>query len=304
MKYKNYEIIFIDNNSTDNSIDFVEKNYNNVRIIKNPRDYGFAKANNIAASKARGKYLAFLNIDTVVDENWLSELVKIAESSDDIGIVVSKHYYYHDKSLINYAGGNCDKYLKTGHVGLNKRDNKILNSQRDTSYACFAAALMKRKLYEKIGLFDPYYYAFCEDLDLSLRTWIAGYRVVYAPKSFIYHKTGQILGKKSPRKKYFLERNRLRTLLKNYELKSLFIIFPRYIVKRIGIIFRFLLKLNSDAFFHGYIYLKSICWNVIYIRSLLKYRKIIQYYRKNSDKILFQILKKNDLFYRTIKAMD
>ncbi|NVM34368.1 MAG: glycosyltransferase family 2 protein [Candidatus Lokiarchaeota archaeon] len=300
LNYKNFEIIFIDNNSQDKSIEFVRKNYPNVKIIENKKDYGFSKANNIAATYAKGKYIALLNIDTVVDANWLTRLVKVAEKSDKIGITVSKMYYYHNKDIINYAGGSCDKYLKGVHIGDNKRDNKSFSIQMEVFFACGAAILIKRELYNKIGLFDPLYYAYCEDLDLSWRTWLIGYKVVYVPTSFIYHKIGQILGPRSPRKMFLSEKNRLRTLLKNYELKTLFIILPIYFGKRMGIIVKKVLKFDISAIIHLYVYIKAIFWNIIHTRSLLKNRQFISLNRIKDDNFILNLMKKSTTLEKSL----
>jgi GT2 family glycosyltransferase len=293
LTYKNKEIIFIDNFSRDNSVEYMKNKYHNVKIIQNRKDYGFSKANNIAASYAKGKYLAFLNVDTVVDKNWLTELVKVAESSMNIGITVSKHYYYDEPDLINYAGACSDKFLQSYHIGLNQKDKELLNIQNITFYACFAAALMRRDLIKKIGLFDPIYYAFAEDLDVSWRTWISGSNVVYVPTSFIYHKTARILGQYSLRKSYLIYRNKFRTLLKNYELKSLLTILPIYIGKRIGIIIKKALKIDSSAIIYIYIYLKAIFWNIIHARSLIKIRKFIISKRIKDDKFIFNLIERS-----------
>ncbi|MFX1570572.1 MAG: glycosyltransferase family 2 protein [Promethearchaeota archaeon] len=295
LNYSNFEIILIDNHSQDKSVDFVRKNYPNVKIIENERDYGFSKANNIAATYAKGKYIALLNIDTVVDANWLIRLVDVAESSNTIGITVSKMYYYHDKKVINYAGGNCDRYLKGVHIGDNKIDNKAYNTQREVFFACGAAVLIKRELYKKIGLFDPLYYAYSEDLDLSWRTWLFGYKVVYVPTSFIYHKIGQILGEKSPRKMFLSEKNRLRTLLKNYQLKTIFTILPIYIGKRIGLILKELLKFDFSAIIRLFVYIKAIFWNIIHARSLLRNRKFITQNRIKDDKFILNLMNKSSI---------
>ncbi len=90
MNFDNFEIIFVDNNSQDKSVEFVKKNYPKVRIIRNQKDLGFTGANNIGISQSRGKYIALLNIDTVVDKNWLKELVTVIEGSENIGIVALK----------------------------------------------------------------------------------------------------------------------------------------------------------------------------------------------------------------------
>ena len=290
LNYKNKETIFIDNFSRDNSVEYMKNKYPDVKIIQNKKDYGFSKANNIAASYAKGKYLAFLNVDTVVDKNWLTELVKVAESSMNVGIVVSKHYYYDEPDLINFAGSSSDKYLESHHIGIYQKDNELLNIQNITFYACFAAALMRRDLIKKIGLFDPIYYAFAEDVDVSWRTWISGYNVVYVPTSFIYHKTSRILGQKSLRKKYLLYRNKFRTTLKNYELKSLIKIFPLYVVKRIVMSIKLILLMKRDAKDYIYANIKALFWNIINIKSLIKQRKLINLIRKRSDKFIFKLM--------------
>lgn len=300
LNYINFEIIFIDNNSQDKSVDFVRKNYPNAKIIENEKDFGFSKANNIAATYAKGKYIALLNIDTVVDANWLTRLVNIAEKSDEIGITVSKMYYYHNKEIINYAGGSCDKYLKAVHIGDNKRDKIAFNTQREVFFACGAAILIKRELYNKIGLFDPLYYAYCEDLDLSWRTWLIGYKVVYVPPSFIYHKIGQIIGKNSPRKMFLSEKNRLRTLLKNYELKTLFAILPIYFGKRMGIIVKEVLKFDFSAIIHFYVYIKAIFWNIIHAPSLLKNRKFLALNRIKDDNFILNLMKKSTILEESL----
>ena len=296
LDYQNFEIIFIDNCSQDKSVEFIKNNYPHVRIIQNEKDYGFSGANNIAAKQAKGEYIAFLNIDTVVDKNWLKELVKVAEKSKDIGIVVSKMYYYHNKTLINYAGGCFDGYGKTLHIGENQKDKNILNVERETFYACFAAALIKRRLYNKIELFDSIYYAYSEDLDLSWRAWISGYRVIYTPKSFIYHKIGQIIRtEKSPRKTFYYERNILRTILKNYESSTLIKVMPIYIGRRIGIIIRNTIRLRKNAFISVYIYIKSFLWNIIHFRSFLILRKKVQMLRKVDDNYIFKLMNKSKI---------
>jgi len=295
ISYKNFEIIFIDNNSSDDSVDFIKKNYNYVKIIQNKKDYGFSGANNIAARYATGKYLIFLNIDTVVDRNWLIELIKVAETSEDIGIVVGKELYYHERTIINFAGFSSDKYLKHHRIGYNERDCEMYNKNRITFFASGASFLIKREVYQKIGLFEDLYYAFYEDLDLSWRTWLAGYKIIYAPKSFIYHKTGAILGRKNPRKTYLIERNKLRTLLKNYELKTIIKILPIYFVKRFLVTLRDTINLNKDSIIKLQSYIKAIIWNMVNIRSLIKKRKFINSIRKRNDNFIFVLNRKIEL---------
>lgn len=301
INYKNVEIIFIDNNSKDRSVEFIRNNYKNVIIIQNKKDYGFSGANNIAASHAKGKHLVLLNIDTIVGKNWLTELVKVAEASDEVGIVVSKQYYYHDRTKINFAGFSSDKYLKHNRIGYNERDHKLYNIQMETFFAAGASVLIKREVYEKIGLFEGIYYAFYEDLDLSWRAWISGYKVIYAPKSFIYHKAGFILGKKNPKKAYLIERNKLRTLLKNYEFKSIQRILPIYFVKRFLLLFRYFSQFSEDFFIKFQAYIKAIMWNLFHVRSLIQNRKFVNSIRIRNDDFIFKLNNKIEHFVKKNK---
>ena len=294
LDYENLELIFVDNDSEDNSVNYIKNNYKNVNIIQLDKNYGFAKSNNIAASKAKGKFIVLLNNDTYVDKNWLKELVRVAKSSREIGIVGSKIYYYDNKDIINFAGGSCDKYGKSNHIGENKQDHKLLNKELDTFFACGAALLVKKELLNIIGLFDPLYFIYSEDLDLCWRAWIFGYKVVYAPKSFIYHKIGQIFRGITLKKKFLAERNLLRTLLKNYEIKNLIEILPVYIGRRIGMVLKLLIQRDRLTMIFLYSYVKAFIWNIYNIRSLIRNRRFIQINRKIDDNFLFKIMNKTN----------
>lgn len=289
LNYKNFELIFVDNKSQDNSVDFIRKNYPVVKIIELKKNYGFAKGNNFGAGKANGKYIILLNNDTLVDKNWLIELVKVAEQKSNIGIVGSKNYYYDDRSEIFYAIGTCDRFGNTQNIGRNKRDNLLFNTQIKCFFVCGAALMIKRELYEKINLFDPTYFIYYEDVDLCWRTILSGYDVVYVPKSFIYHKVGRVI-KNTDRKRFLLERNKLRTILKNYELKSLVKILPKYFMQRLLIIFKYSFNKKRLSYILLLTYFKAIIWNLIHIRSLIKNRTMIQAIRKKDDKFLFNFM--------------
>lgn len=289
--YKNIELILVDNNSQDESVEFVKKNYNKVKIIQLDKNYGFAQGNNLGIVHTIGDYIVLLNMDTVVDKNWLSELVKVAEKSKKIVIVGSKIYYYDNKKIIDFAGSSCDRYGKTNPIGIKREDSELLNIQTRAFFVCGASLLFKRELYKKINLFDPTYFAYYDDVDFCWRAWISGYEVIYAPKSFIYHKIGRVI-KNMWIISYLTERNKFRTLLKNYEIKSLVKILPGYFIKRLKRIYRS--KNNNTNIPRSrlfIIYYKSIFWNIIHIRSLIKNRRIVQANRIRKDQFLFQLMK-------------
>ncbi len=144
-----------------------------------------------------------------------------------------------------------------------------------------------------IGLFDPYYYGYCEDLDLSWRAWLFGYKVIYAPKSFIYHKIGQIFKDLPLNLFFYSEKNKLRTILKNYQLISIFKILPVYIVKRIGIFLRAFRRPNESPKDFITVYVKAFYWNIIHLKSLIQYRKWIQAYRIKNDEYIFNLMNRS-----------
>ena len=292
LTYRNFEIIFVDNGSQDKSVEFVSKNYQKVKIVHLDKNYGFSGGNNVGASRSKGKYLALLNNDTRVDKNWLIELIKVAQDSREIGIVASKVYYYDNKEILDYAGGVCDKYGNIKHIGSLQTDHNYLNTQKETFYGSGAALLIKRELYEKVGLFDPFYFAYYEDIDICWKAWISGYKVVYAPKSFIYHKTCQVLKKQYKRIFFLNERNRLRTLLKNYKIITFLRILPGYLKRRLVQLLNLIYHFDKYTITFINNYIKVIFWNIFHINSLIKNRKIISTYRKREDKDIIQLMEK------------
>ncbi len=290
LNYDNFEVILVDNNSSDDSVQFVKQNYPNIQIIQLRKNYGFTKANNIGASKSKGRYILLLNIDTYVDKNWLKELVKAAQESRKVGVVGSKIYYYNEKEIIDFAGGSSNIYGRASHIGMSYKDCEFLNKKKKTFYICGASLLIKREAYNIIGLFDPKYFGYYDDVDLCWRTWMAGYKVIYAPKSFLYHKISSSF-KSTERKKYLSEKNRLRTILRNYELKTLFKILPGYFSEIINEILAY--RHYNPLYYkkHVKMYLKLLFWNLSHIFSLIRYRFKIQRIRRKDDKFIFSVMK-------------
>jgi GT2 family glycosyltransferase len=156
--YPNFEVIFVDNSSTDGSVELVNKLFGDeprLKVIVNPRNLGFALGNNIGSKHASGKYLVFLNNDTVVERGWLNELVKVAESDPKIGIVGCK--------VITSFKGKAEALLvdRFGH----SFPAPFPSSVKDVFAVEGAAFLVKRDVWEKLWGFDPSYFALCEDID-------------------------------------------------------------------------------------------------------------------------------------------
>ncbi len=288
LNYPNFEIILVDNNSEDKSVEKIKNKYIDVKIIELKKNYGFAEGNNIGMIQAKGEYIALLNMDSVVDPNWLTELVKGVQRSEKIGIVGSKIYHFDNRKKINFAGSSCDKYGNTAQIYANKFDEElpIRESQTKIFYGCGASMMFKRELYKNIKLFDPIYFMYWEDVDFSWRAWICGYYVYYVPTSIIYHKINRVR-KNFPKIIYMSQRNKLRTLLKNYELKSLPKILPNYFYNRLREILKSKVYKKHTLFI---LYLKAFLWNIFHIGSLIENRILIHYNRKRDDNFIFKLM--------------
>ena len=278
------EMILADNGSTDDSIPLTRKLFPAVKILNLGRNYGFAEANNKAAAVAKGEYLAFLNNDTMVDEAWLCELIKAAESDPSIAICGSRIMFMYSRDKINHAGG---KITMIGS-GYDQNFGSTVQSIGDigcTGYACGASMLVRRSAFQKLGGFDPVYFAFCEDVDLAWRAWIAGYKVVHVPTSIVYHKfsgTWHLEGDKL----YFWHRNCKINILKNFQT-------PRAIrgivLNSLFDIVRVLEGLRNHSVGTTTSIVRGYYWILRNIRRILESRALVSRQRSRGDAALQRI---------------
>ncbi len=203
--YPNYAILLVDNGSADGSVKCFREQYPEIEIIENGKNLGFAEGNNMGIRRAmeRGAdYVLLLNNDTVVDPEFLGELVKVGEADKKIGIVGPKIYLYTEPTKIQTVGGEIKFYKrKSFNIGYGQKDNNQFNKLSEREFVTGCVMLIKINLLRKIGLFDTIYFAYWEDVDLCLRVKKAGYKIFYSPKSRIWHKglasTGGNLNKKA-----------------------------------------------------------------------------------------------------------
>ena len=234
--YPNFEIIIVDNASTDGSVELIEKffgSYSYIRVVKNSENLGHAEGCNVGAKVAKGKYLVFLDSDTeikaggcinensecsYIPENWLLELVKAMEGNGSIGIAQAKIVLAKDSRLLDYTCMAIDA-LGTWHAtyGLKEDDFKENFEILAASSGC---CIVRKKVFEEVGGFDSDYFIYDDDTDFSLRTRLLGYKVVLVPSAVMVHRGGVLRGI-NPRTVYHSAKNRVCTMLKNYELRNL-----------------------------------------------------------------------------------
>jgi len=183
-------------------------------IIKNETNYGFAEGNNVgiryALKNFNPDYILLLNNDTIVDKDFLRELVETGESDNNIGIVGPKIYYYNDPQTIWCIGGKISwKFARGVHIGTNELDKGQYEEKREFDYVSGSAFLIKTEVLKKTGLMDENFFLYFEETDLALRASKIGYKSVYSPKAKIWHKVSKSGGGLSkPIGLYYITRNR------------------------------------------------------------------------------------------------
>ncbi len=284
--YDNYEVIYIDNGSSDGSAAFVKKSFPAIRTIANRNNLGYAGAYGPAVRnffQEKFDACVLLNPDVIVDEAWLAELAKSAFSGKDIALVQPKIFLFDEKkSDLANSFGNEINFLGFGFCGhYKKRDSDRFKNDREITYASGASLLLKKDTYEAVGGLDEDFFSYLEDQDLGWRAKMQGFRVVLSARSKIWHKYKFHRNERNRLKFFYLERNRLYFLYKNFELKTLALVFPAFLMMEAGIV------LNSIS--RGYFRDKIGSYYHFFhnIRELRKKRLKIQKNRTRKDSELF-----------------
>ncbi|MFA4953075.1 MAG: glycosyltransferase family 2 protein [Candidatus Pacearchaeota archaeon] len=232
--YKNYDVYFVDNGSIDGSFDYVKNNFPKTKTIQLDKNYGFAKGNNEGIKEAfkdkNVEYIVCLNNDTIVDKNWLKELVKTAEKDKNVGMVQSK-IFLKDKKTLHSVGGILNYDFSSESRGFGEKDENQYNKEEEICLAIGCSVIIKRKVLERIGLFEEKFESYKEDDDLSLRVKLAGYLIYYSPTSIVYHLHSSTFKEKSSKKLFFNERNRIFNLI-TYGTFYQIITTPPFTIKR------------------------------------------------------------------------
>lgn len=261
--YTNFEVIFVDNNSNDGSIEYVLTNFPKVKIIKNNSNVGFAEGNNIGIRESKGTMIALLNNDTEVHKDWLKNLVMTVNKSKKIAGASGKIYYLDNKEKIAFTTPQIDPY-----TALSKRICEDCGIKK-VDYLSGNAMMVKRSVIDELGLLDKDYFAYFEETDWCARMIRAGYDLIYTPDAIIWHKE---FGTKvaSDFYNYMMIRNRIRFVLKNFDVIYI-IFFGFFILKEYSIIcFRNLIRFD---FYETFIFIRALSWNIINLHATIRARK-------------------------------
>ena len=192
--YPNYEVVVVDNASSGDDVEVLGARYGNyMHIIANDRNYGYSGGNNIGMQYAldrQSDYVFLLNNDTVVDAEFLTELVTVAEGDNDIGIEGGKVYYYDSPNKLQVIGGKINWWLGIWRHYGNQEDIGQFDQIAERDFVFGTAMLIKRDVMERISLLDASFFFGIEEYDYCTRAIRAGFKVVYVPTSKVWHKSG------------------------------------------------------------------------------------------------------------------
>jgi GT2 family glycosyltransferase len=297
------ELIIVDNGSHDDSLAVAEKfrqAFGSFLVIRNDKNIGVTRALNQGIEKTRGKYVAILNNDTIVRENWLEELIQVMELDASIGAAQCKLLTMNDTSRIDSAGCIVDRHGCPAERGTLYGSNELDVGQYDKIEEVFSAgcpaSIFRRNVLVQAGMYDSEFFTGCEDLDLSWRIRLMGYKVVCVPKSTVLHRrSSTILRSELSHNTWFhFKKNGLATLMKNYELRNLVKEMPLALSVHVMHGLKDLFVKKDPLLFA--ISMKALAWNVRQLRYLFSQRSLVQGRLRTIDDGLIRIqMEKNCL---------
>lgn len=296
-----YEIIVVNNNCPDNSIKFIKNTFSDIIIVDSNKNRGYAGGCNLGAKYANGKFLFFLNNDTIITEKCINTLVEYIKKNNQISSVQPKIKNYYNKNNFDYAGASGG-YID--YLGYPFTRGRIFNTiekdvgQYDKEEKIFWASgtgfITKKTIFNQMQGFDESLFAHMEEIDYHWKCILNGYEVYVQPKSIIYHKGGQTLPYGSYKKIYLNHKNSIILFLTNNLKISLFNLCKRLILEKMAILF-YLIKLDLKG---AVAVLNANLWILLNIRYILLRRKenklLIKNYHHISEKLLkpYSIIKK------------
>ncbi len=290
--YDNYEVMVVDNGSTDHSVTMIRNEFPEVNVAESPVNLGFAAGCNLGISNSESPYVALLNNDAEVTAGWLTPLAELAESDPAIAAVQPKILSIHNRQKFDYcgaAGGEMDIFgypFAWGRLfDMIEKDQKRYDQVRQIFWATGAAKLIRRAAINRVGLFDETFFAHMEEIDLDWRMQLAGYKIKVQPASVVYHQTGGTLAQERIQKMILNHRNNILMVIKNYQWFTLIWILP----------VRFLLELMTIAvsplrgdWKRSFAVIRGLAATLRFWPHLIKEKKKIAQFRIMKDQTLMK----------------
>lgn len=231
--YQSFDVVIVDDGSTDSSLGLVAASYPEARVVSHPATLGVARAFNDGIRATSGDIVVLLNNDTEAEPTWLEALIRPFEEDPALGMVASKLLLFDRRSVLHSAGDFFGRDGMPGNRGVWQEDRAQFDRGPEPFGPCGAAAAYRRTLLDEVGLFDETLGSYCEDVDLSFRARLAGHRCRFVPGARVYHRLSATGG--GPLASYFVGRNVLRVLAQDLPAPLLAKYWPRILARQLAI---------------------------------------------------------------------
>lgn len=272
------EVVLVDNASTDGAVDHVEEKFPEINVIRSARNAGFGAGNNLGVAHTQRDFVVFLNPDTAVTSGWLETLVRPLAEDPTVGLVTPKVLRRDQPDLINVAGLKVHLSSISMCRGLDLPGG-ALDEVAEVAAISGVAFATRREVYEAIGGFDEDFFLYLEDVDLSLRMWMGGYRCLYVPDPVVLHDYDQV--EVDTRKTFWVERGRYLMLLKSFSWRTLLALLPTLLLAEV-ITWGWLLWRNPKAVVQK---LRAYGWVLAHWGQIIEKRRRVQTRRARPDAV-------------------
>jgi GT2 family glycosyltransferase len=273
--FRGFETILVDNGSTDESVEYMQKNFPEVRLVELDKNKGFAGGNNAGYQAASGKWIVLLNNDTEADARWLEEIYKTAKENPDVGAIASKMLYFDERHRIDNCGFSLSRGGMTIDLGRGELDGAVWSGVRKVFGASGGAGAYRREMLQETGFLDEDLFIIYEDVDLAFRAQLYGYECVLAPGAIVYHRYRRTLGKNPALQVYFAQRNIELVYIKNMPLALIARHAPQRLVYEIGAALYFFRQGKGMAFIKAKMDVFSRLPSTLKKRQAIQRRRVV-----------------------------
>jgi GT2 family glycosyltransferase len=302
--YENYEVIVVDNASTDGSVQNIRDefgSFSKMKVVENPVNV-YSRGLNLGLLSAKGELVVFLNNDLEVRADYARSMARFFKDRPRLAIAMGKIMHWDNRMLIDRVGDSMDLSGNPWLIGSKQLDKGQFNSPMEILSAGTTAACVKKALIREIGMFDESYHIGYEDMDLALRAHIHGDFVLYNPEAVVYHKGAATDSRKeiAAKIKFHFDKNRVTTLIKNYEainmVKALTLATFFYTLAFLGEI---LAKKNTD---YAIARARAVAWVIRTLPRIVESRREVQQHvRKTPDTSFLPLMRKNYSLLRMLR---